>query len=601
MYNKNVLSSDLVGIEGAPIDITCSQRFDSAKITFVYDEDNLDIAPEKLGILWYDEENQFYEKIDTTLDKDNHGIYATVTHFSEYTVVNFDEWIAAWEKQFTYVPTSTQEKNSTWQGVIMTPQQLCDEAKDFFGKDVIKLDDLLELLTQGELYVRMINFQGNLENETKVNYYGVFLALKEFYSITSNSEGIPEPNCGGWSIIYSNDTNKEHRIEFDGGVWVKKEYEQSLWSREREKLSKLLIFDGQVDTTDKDNDGLYDVYECDGMRIANGQIIFVSDTNADTDGDGIKDGDEISSYNDEKGYFVIKSNPTVVDSDGDGLGDSVDPEPYKAFDRRFMLVDNFDYIPSVEFVDRHLSNGLLCYDTINNPMKYSLIWDKYFAYATGGYSFINSTLVSNFTDKYVYISSPHYRDFLYHYLINNGKTLYLDESDMQKIVFGQKSNYDHYIYNINQLMLVAEQTSMSDDYINIVTNGGNDFKVACYKKQNCNAVHSNLKYYDDSFAADWGYAIGESLGGMTGKVKKYEEQYIMYFKYYLIDTYEFVAHYDDKVTSLDEEAHKLHESGYAKEYKIIGCLSGAVTWHKGERFLGEDYKNISIDSKAYYD
>ena len=73
------------------------------------------------------------------------------------------------------------------------------------------------------------------------------------------------------------------------------------------------------------------------MRLSTGEIIYTDPLNWDTDGDGLKDGEEIlsqyklfsgpslgfleTSYNI---YFSMKSNPTMSDSDGDGISDKND-------------------------------------------------------------------------------------------------------------------------------------------------------------------------------------------------------------------------------------------------------------------------------------
>ncbi len=96
-------------------------------------------------------------------------------------------------------------------------------------------------------------------------------------------------------------------------------------------------------TEDTDKDGLLDIYERNGMRMSNGNIIYTNPLIADTDGDGLLDGEEINvSYNivdypeinsnedDILFYennrinnptFISKSNPVKADSDEDGLLD----------------------------------------------------------------------------------------------------------------------------------------------------------------------------------------------------------------------------------------------------------------------------------------
>ena len=76
------------------------------------------------------------------------------------------------------------------------------------------------------------------------------------------------------------------------------------------------------------------------MRLSNGEIIYTDPLNADTDGDGLKDGEEIIpqfKFADSSGiglpgfpcgiYFKMNSDPTMSDTDGDGYNDKEDLDP----------------------------------------------------------------------------------------------------------------------------------------------------------------------------------------------------------------------------------------------------------------------------------
>jgi hypothetical protein len=87
---------------------------------------------------------------------------------------------------------------------------------------------------------------------------------------------------------------------------------------------------------DSDGDGLWDAWETevfgnlaqtgsgdadnDGLSNAQEFTRKTNPNNPDSDGDGLKDGEEVNTY---------KSNPTVVDSDGDGLPDGEEVNTYK--------------------------------------------------------------------------------------------------------------------------------------------------------------------------------------------------------------------------------------------------------------------------------
>jgi hypothetical protein len=81
---------------------------------------------------------------------------------------------------------------------------------------------------------------------------------------------------------------------------------------------------------DADDDKLADDWEDEGFKLKDGSTVFTDSTTADTDGDGIIDGGEISLHtiNNSGGtarlFFRKDSNPTNPDSDSDGLSDLIE-------------------------------------------------------------------------------------------------------------------------------------------------------------------------------------------------------------------------------------------------------------------------------------
>lgn len=83
-YGKDILSSEVVGLVGIPVEITTFSEFDEATITFTYDETALgEVKEENLRVMWYDEENNQYVILDeeTILDTENNTVSYKTTHF----------------------------------------------------------------------------------------------------------------------------------------------------------------------------------------------------------------------------------------------------------------------------------------------------------------------------------------------------------------------------------------------------------------------------------------------------------------------------------------------------------------------------------------
>lgn len=86
--------------------------------------------------------------------------------------------------------------------------------------------------------------------------------------------------------------------------------------------------------TDSDEDGIADYYE-ENMVLFNGTPIVLDKDNADSDGDGVNDSEEIATMrtfaargSDAVGTVLMMSNPLAADSDYDGQPDSMDAAPF---------------------------------------------------------------------------------------------------------------------------------------------------------------------------------------------------------------------------------------------------------------------------------
>lgn len=113
-YNKDVLSSNVIGMVGVPVNITSDVEFDLATITFTYDESLLNGTPEEnLAILWYDEVNNEYVILDseTVVDTENNTVSYTTTHFSTYLVIDREIWYNCFRKRIDYRNALGRQKN----------------------------------------------------------------------------------------------------------------------------------------------------------------------------------------------------------------------------------------------------------------------------------------------------------------------------------------------------------------------------------------------------------------------------------------------------------------------------------------------------------
>lgn len=111
VYQEDIMSSEVEGLIGVPVEISSESDFEQAVITFYYDEDLLgDTAEDNLAVMWYDEENETYRIFDeeSVIDTENNCISYTTIHFSTYMVVDKKKWYAAWSKTIDYRRRGTE-------------------------------------------------------------------------------------------------------------------------------------------------------------------------------------------------------------------------------------------------------------------------------------------------------------------------------------------------------------------------------------------------------------------------------------------------------------------------------------------------------------
>ena len=111
MYNRDILSSDVVGLVSVPVSIETNKSFDSAQITFYYNENYLNgINEDNLAVMWYDESNNWYQILDqdSVIDTENNTVSYKTTHFSTYMLVDKEQWYEAWKEDIDLIKMERQ-------------------------------------------------------------------------------------------------------------------------------------------------------------------------------------------------------------------------------------------------------------------------------------------------------------------------------------------------------------------------------------------------------------------------------------------------------------------------------------------------------------
>lgn len=407
-YGKDILSSDVVGLVGVPVEINSSSNFEQATITFTYNEEMLNgVNEEDLRVMWYDEDNNQYVIMDeeTIVDLENNTVSYTTTHFSTYLVVDKQAWYDVWSNALSY------RRQPSMPGILTEYFDICyvidrsgsmsgtriTTAKEAINKfvDAMYANDrgaLIAFESSASVISSFTSNKNDLNNALKtINASGgtnveaglvaaldLFEARESQLSDPSNSKMIVLL-CDG-DVNYTEKTLKRAKdnnikiypiligsingqaalqkiADITGGIFyfaaTADEIRDAIFGVQQDTI-------GDIDTTDTDGDGLYDIYEIGGMIISNGTYVYSNPMNVDTDGDGLNDAEEmgiLETFEEQtffkqiiiklKGldkeiyadYFNYISDPSKFDTDVDGLGDLIDNYPINSKFHEFLIYE----------------------------------------------------------------------------------------------------------------------------------------------------------------------------------------------------------------------------------------------------------------------
>lgn len=416
IYGVDILSSEVVGLIGSPVEITTTSEFESAVITFKYDKTQLgDTKEENLAVMWYDEENGVYQILDneTILDKENQTVSYKTTHFSKYMVVDKNIWYNTWRTNIDYREGTTTQSYYDFAFVVDTSGSMSGQsinyAKESMNNFVDCLSDndnacLVSFASNAYLKASLgatKEFLHTAINSLSANggtyvSKGLNMALNQLTASTSGNQKAIVLICDGdvdsvqsyvntakaynikifaINVISSNNNILQSMADETGGEYYYAYTAEELLTAFSHITSESLF---NFDLTDTDGDGLPDTFEKNGMRLANGKIVYTEPNNPDTDGDGLTDGEEMGvlrrsgvlifpslelpfeplfnnnmyigkdTYSTSVLYFNNKSDPSNGDSDGDNLYDNEDPYPFE-----FNTFKRYDRDAVIEYCDKY--------------------------------------------------------------------------------------------------------------------------------------------------------------------------------------------------------------------------------------------------------
>lgn len=359
------------GAVSAPVNFQVYEdTLENATITFKYDPSLLGETDENaLKIAWYDEKNKEVVLLEhSVVNAEDNTISVTTDHFSQYIVIDTNEWYEMWAIEQLVIRDS--EGNQTpYYNVIFaldgsgsmegTKEQLCEDATLAFiqqlkGNDkisVMSFDDSASVyientalddisMSEIEEKIRQIDANGGTDYEEGLN---TALSLIVSGRENEDAEGGKSRQSlliflsdGEPTAAYSQDTlsQLQYLAETAGcravtiglGSGVNETYlleiaeagqGEYFYVSDPSQLTDVFhTINGWYvgSSLDTDGDGLPDIVETTGMRTQFGEFVRTDPNDNDTDGDGISDGEEMGTFvykDNGKSEFKINSNPTI--------------------------------------------------------------------------------------------------------------------------------------------------------------------------------------------------------------------------------------------------------------------------------------------------
>ncbi|MDE7112733.1 MAG: thrombospondin type 3 repeat-containing protein, partial [Acetatifactor sp.] len=320
LYNLDMRSTDVVGLFGAPVEIETEIEFDTATITFTYDEQALgETDADNLRIMWYDEEDDRYVILDeeTVLDKEHHTLSCSTTHFSKWMVVDRQVWWTAMRADLGYGEISDSGEYYfdyayayNWGRCLDEYMPYLPDNNQLYDTEYARYSSLYGIDTIRNIWkpqeyqhgfkemsaLEVINYCIDRLNNDKSHAKNKQLYFFDLKDIKYDSQTVQRAIDGGIAIncitaSYANkNSNMMRMVSETGGKYL----EVQTWN----KIDVTTVIYDEINAvlneyrcnyTDSDKDGLYDIYEEKGFRLSNGRIVYTSPLKYDSDDDGIND------------------------------------------------------------------------------------------------------------------------------------------------------------------------------------------------------------------------------------------------------------------------------------------------------------------------
>lgn len=401
VMNVDILCTDVVGLVGEPFEIETTSEFDKATLTFKIDKNKLGEIPfDNLLFLWYNEEENRFDELETILDEDHSTVSIVTTHFSKYMVVDRQAWFDNWREIYARFEKLSEKSPSITAICVDCSGSMSTNDPFFYIEQYTKTcyrdlavqqfveamfaNDKTSIITFASSAKEVCPLTSDKELLNKnAKFYSsggtnanaaINIALQQLVGVHGNksiilmSDGDVNVSDDNLEKAQTNDI-KIHAVALGQGAnsyalknCAEKTYGEFFIVKTAVELKSIydkLSAENQFNfgnLPDSDGDGVPDDIEISGVPMPSGKLVFLDPTNPDTDGDGLSDGDEVGKLSRNyapsdvpdcavtyKFSFDVTSDPTMVDSDKDGILDPFDDHPFDAIPPRVKeIIDFFD-------------------------------------------------------------------------------------------------------------------------------------------------------------------------------------------------------------------------------------------------------------------
>lgn len=354
-------SRAIPGLTGSVFEFTTGgQTFNSATLTFDVSSVTQVQDLSKLQAVYYNETTSEFEFLPTTVDSNSKTVSFTTTHNSKYLLIDTDEWERNWRKDLQ-VDNNVSSQYVDFAFIIDSSGSMTyTDPQDLRKQAASQLVTAAVYDANGPTETQTVTVNGN-DVSVNVYVYSDRFAVIDFDSsatvvstFTAHQQTVKDAvysidSWGGtdyfagidraisaydsvYNSVYNIDNRKIAILLTDG----QNNYPatESNWQRVQDAVTKgiTIITVGLGNSLDhvnlkeiasKTGGQYYQISTASELSQLFTNIKTASDLSKDTDGDGLKDWEEVTGLRLKNG-MIVYTDPNNADTDGDGVNDNVE-------------------------------------------------------------------------------------------------------------------------------------------------------------------------------------------------------------------------------------------------------------------------------------